>query len=66
MDNDGDFSDDVFGSDRPHTPFGAELLTLALLEDLAAVLHQHGYPPLRGYALAELTTALYRLQYPHG
>jgi hypothetical protein len=36
-------------------------LTLALLEDLADVLLQHGYPPLRGYALAELTGSLYRI-----
>ena len=36
-------------------------LTLALLEDLGAVLQRHGYPPLRGYALAELTASLYRL-----
>jgi hypothetical protein len=36
-------------------------LTLALLEDLAAVLLRHGYPPLTGYALAELTGSLYRI-----
>ncbi len=36
-------------------------LTLALLEDLAAVLLGHGYPPLTGYALAELTGSLYRI-----
>jgi hypothetical protein len=42
-----------------------ELLTLAVLEDVAAVLDQHGFPPLRGYALAELTASLYRLQPPH-
>lgn len=36
-------------------------LTLALLEELAAVLIRHGYPPLCGYALAELTTSLHRL-----
>ncbi|MCU1595326.1 MAG: hypothetical protein JWO12_2718, partial [Frankiales bacterium] len=39
-----------------------ETLTLALLEDLAAVLHAHGYPPLTGYALVELTSSLYRIQ----
>jgi len=38
------------------------LLTLAVLEDVAAVLDRHGFPPLRGYALAELTASLYRLQ----
>jgi hypothetical protein len=42
-----------------------ELLTLAVLEDVASVLDQHGFPPLRGYALAELTASLYRLQPPH-
>jgi hypothetical protein len=36
-------------------------LTPALLEDVAAVLQRHGYPPLRGYALAELTGSLYRI-----
>jgi hypothetical protein len=56
-----------FGADRaPTSRFGGEPLTLALLEDLAALLQRHGYPPLRGYALAELTASLYRLQYPHG
>lgn len=39
-----------------------ELLTLALLEDVAAVLDRHGSPRLRGYALAELTASPYRLQ----
>ena len=43
-----------------------EPLTLALLEDVAAVLSRHGFPPLRGYALAELTASLYRLQLPYG
>jgi hypothetical protein len=51
---------------RPPSDQGGEPLTLALLEDLAALLQRHGYPPLRGYALAELTASLYRLQYPHG
>jgi hypothetical protein len=52
----------LYGESR--RPPAAELLTLALLEDVAAVLHQHGFPPLRGYALAELTASLYRLQPP--
>lgn len=42
-----------------------EQLTLALLEDLAAVLMRHGYPPLRGYALAELAGSLYRIGQHH-
>ncbi|MDX6267689.1 MAG: hypothetical protein QOD70_2429 [Frankiales bacterium] len=40
----------------------AELLTLALLEDLSKLLVIHGYPPLRGYALAEITSTLVRLR----
>jgi hypothetical protein len=64
--DDDDFPDDLFGPHPSHGRFGGQLLTLALLEDLAALLHQHGYPPLHGYALAELTAALARLQYPHG
>lgn len=51
---------------RSPAPPGAvprpELLTLAVLEDVAAVLARHGFPPLRGYPLAELTPSLYRLQ----
>jgi hypothetical protein len=43
----------------------SELLTLAVLEDVADVLDRHGFPPLCGYALAELTASLYRLQPPH-
>jgi len=39
----------------------AELLTLALLEDLSALLTIHGFPPLRGYALAELAVCLQRI-----
>jgi hypothetical protein len=66
MDDDGGFPDDLFGPPPAHSRFDGELLTLALLEDLAGLLHQHGYPPLRGSALAELTAALARLQYPHG
>ncbi len=41
---------------------GGQYLTLALLEDIATVLLAHGFPPLRGYALAELTSSLYRIQ----
>jgi len=40
-----------------------ELLTLALLEEVSEVLHRHGFPAVRGYALAELTASLYKLQY---
>jgi hypothetical protein len=36
-------------------------MTLALLEDLSAVLATHGYPPLRGYSLVEMTAGLYRI-----
>jgi len=50
---------------RRREPSEPQVLTLALLEDVAAVLARHGYPPLRGYALAELTASLYRLQLPH-
>jgi hypothetical protein len=45
----------------PPPPSTDGQLTLALLEELAAVLQRHGYPPLRDYALAELTASLYRL-----
>lgn len=62
MCDDGHF-DDFHGQAR-RTP-ALELLTLGLLEDVAAVLDRHGFPPLRGYALAELTASLYRLQPPH-
>jgi hypothetical protein len=64
--DDQDGLDRANGSDRRRNDMartGGEPLTLALLEDLAAVLHWHGYPPLRGYALAELTASLYRLQH---
>ena len=55
--------DDPYGQiPRPSQP---ELLTLAVLEDVAAVLDRHGFPPLRGYALAELAASLHRLQSPH-
>ena len=50
---------------RRREPSEQQALTLALLEDVAAVLARHGYLPLRGYALAELTASLYRLQSPH-
>jgi len=62
MFDDGFFDDATGYSWRGPRP---ELLTLALLEDVAAVLDQHGFPPLRGYALAELTASLYRLQSPY-
>ena len=41
-------------------PHGARL-TLALLEDLSRLLIVHGYPPLRGRALTELTHSLQRI-----
>ena len=41
-------------------PHGARL-TLALLEDLSRLLIVHGYPPLRGHALTELTLSLQRI-----
>lgn len=60
--HDGSFDDFHGYSARPAVP---EQLTLAVLEDVAAVLDRHGFGPLRGYALAELTASLYRLQPPH-
>ena len=54
--------DDGYATGSPWPGPRHELLTLALLEDVAAVLARHGFPPLRGYALAELTASLYRLQ----
>ena len=62
MDDDSSFDGDPFsvwpgGEDRRSD----HALTLALLEDLAAVLQAHGFPPLRGYVLVELTSSLYRL-----
>ena len=62
MYDDGMFDD---GYRRPPRPPAAELLTLAVLEYVAAVLDRHGFGPLRGYALAELTASLFRLQPPH-
>jgi hypothetical protein len=56
---------DVIDDDRdgpwPAAATHPRQLTLALIEDLAAVLLRHGYPPLSGYALAELTGSLYRI-----
>ena len=63
------FDDDIYGDptgSSSRSGRGHEPLTLALLEDVAAVLSRHGFPPLRGYALAELTASLYRLQMPYG
>ena len=62
MCDEGMFED--FFRRRANAP-ACELLTLAVLEDVAAVLDRHGFGPLRGYALAELTASLYRLQPPH-
>ncbi|GAC1445489.1 MAG: hypothetical protein NVSMB55_26890 [Mycobacteriales bacterium] len=62
-----DDDDDVYGGARGSFSSGPahEPLTLTLLKAvLAAVLSRHGFPPLRGYALAELTASLYRLQLP--
>lgn len=56
-------SDDLYS--QPRSTPALELLTLGVLEDVAAVLDRHGVPPLRGYALAELAVSLYRLQTPH-
>ncbi len=61
-----EFDSEAFGALPTPRTTGGEQLTLALLEDVAAILHRHGYPPLRGYALAELTASLYRLQNPWG
>jgi hypothetical protein len=60
--DDGLFDEFRSGRREPSEP---QPLTLALLEDVAAVLARHGYQPLRGYARAELTASLYRLQSPH-
>lgn len=62
LDSDDDPADDGY----PLGPWPIEAteprqLSLALLEDLATALVAHGYPPLRGYALAELAGALYRI-----
>lgn len=50
--------------DVPRLGPASELLTLALLEDVSALLVLHGYAPLRGYALAEVTLCLQRIQTP--
>jgi hypothetical protein len=47
--------------EAPRLGPASELLTLALLEDVSALLVLHGYPPLRGYALAEVTICLQRI-----
>jgi len=57
----GDPHDWAFDAPRFDPGSSAELLTLALLEDLSALLTVHGFPPLRGYALAELTVCLQRI-----
>ena len=41
---------DGWAFDAPWLEPAGELLTLALLEDLSALLSLHGYPPLRGVA----------------
>lgn len=63
MDDDNDFYDHMYGPFRPghQGPGTRDVLTLALLEDLAALLDRHGFGPLRGYALAEITASLYRV-----
>ena len=52
LDDDSGFDNDPY-SLWPGLGAGrsGEALTLALLEDLAAVFQAHGFPPLRGYAL---------------
>jgi hypothetical protein len=65
MDNEN-FNDDGFGRFGTSGYGGGDRLNLALLEDLAALLRRHGYPPRRGYALAEVTARPYRLTYPRG
>lgn len=60
-----DWHDDTSGwhYEPPHLDADGEPLTLALLEDLSKVLVIHGYPPLRGYALSQLTSVLAHLQH---
>ncbi|MCW2665648.1 MAG: hypothetical protein JWN57_610 [Frankiales bacterium] len=61
-DDEDDFDDtDDREPGWPATATPPRQLTLALLEDVSAVLLRHGYPPLTGYALAELTGSLYRI-----
>lgn len=57
-----DWDDCTF--EAPRLGPARELLTLALLEDVSALLVLHGYPPLRGYALAEVTLCLQRIHTP--
>ena len=66
MDDEGFDSSDGFHFDAPHVDPAGELLTLALLEDMSNLLIVHGYPPLRGYALAELAACLHRLRSTRG
>lgn len=62
--DDGEALDDsdAWAFQAPPVDPHAERLTLALLEDLSRLLVVHGYPPLRGHALAELAVTLQRLQ----
>ena len=39
--------------------------TMAFVADVAEVLVRHGYPPLVGVALVELTAGLYRAVHHH-
>lgn len=57
---------DAFNNDPLSFPAGdprrsGEHMTLALLEDLSAVLVTHDYPPLCGDGLFEITASLYRI-----
>ena len=62
MEGPTDWNDDSDWSyEPPSVSPGSELLTLALLEDLSRLLVVHGYPPLRGYALADLAATLQRI-----
>jgi hypothetical protein len=60
VDDDQAWCDDQ-GWHYPPPVVGEELLTLALLEDISRLLVIHGYPPLRGHALAAMSTAVHRL-----
>ena len=63
MDGPGEWDDDSgWAYEPPAITPGSELLTLALLEDLSRLLVVHGYPPLRGYALADLAVTLQRIR----
>ena len=62
MDGPSDWTEDGSWSYQPPSiDPGSEPLTLALLEDLSRLLVVHGYPPLRGYALADLAVTLQRI-----